>query len=229
MDEPHITDDMVEQILETKFVNVFDLHYPPGKHYYDVTRRQRGNLTALMPPEKINSLLPDAVTCYIIIRTPGQEPRLLLAYEYRYPAGQYLLSPPAGLIDKEDKARTGEMYDEATVLNTARREIHEETGLELTEKDRVFVVSPLVYSTPGMTDESNALICAVIDRDDLSSLTQSGAVGSERFDGFQLVSESQARELIRQGRDKFGHYYPMYTFGALVYFAGGFWKDAEKE
>jgi len=79
-----------------------------------------------------------------------------LDYVYRYPAGQYLLSPPAGLIDSE------ELNKESPILVTARRELMEETGLELSETDELFVISPFLFSTPGMTDESNALAGIVL-------------------------------------------------------------------
>ncbi len=48
-------------------------------------------------------MLPDAVTIGVVVRIKGGEPKLFLNYEYRYPVGQYLLSPIAGLIDPKDK------------------------------------------------------------------------------------------------------------------------------
>ena len=48
--------------------------------------------------------------------------------EFRYPTGQYLLSVPAGLIDPEDC--TGDSDNTASLIKTAMRELHEETGLK---------------------------------------------------------------------------------------------------
>ncbi len=94
----------------------------------------------------------------------------------------------------------------------------------MTEGDRVFAVNPLVFSTPGMTDESNALVCAVLRNADLSALSQEGAVGSEQFDGFALLTREDAIRVLRDGRDERGNFYPLYTWAALSYFVSDAWK-----
>ena len=58
-----------------------------------------------------------------------------------------------------------------------------------TSRDEVEVVNPFLFSTPGMTDESNALVKVVLKLDDLSSLSQDGAEGQECFDGFCFVNK----------------------------------------
>ena len=73
-----------------------------------------------------------------------------------------------------------------------------------------------------MTDESNALVGALLHVDDLSALSQAGALGSERFNGFELLTLEEAKEYIRTGRDCFGNFYSVYTFAALCWFVGGF-------
>ena len=226
METPSIKPEQVKLLLDAKFIRLYDLQYAPGKHYYDASRREAGELAAVKPVEEFRRMLPDAVSCYVILRVPGQEPRLLLFYEYRYPLGQFLLSPPAGLLDAADaEAAAKDPQGEPATIRAARREIFEETGVTVKESDRIFEVSPLVLSTPGMTDESNALICAVVDLPDLSCLTQSGAVGSELFRGFELVTESQAREILKNGRDRDGIFYSLMTWSALMYFISGFWKE----
>ena len=94
----------------------------------------------------------------------------------------------------------------------------------MTEGDRVFTVNPLVFSTPGMTDESNALVCAVLHGADLSALSQEGAEGSEQFDGFALLTKADARKVFCEGRDERGNFYPLYTWAALSYFVSDAWK-----
>lgn len=74
-----------------------------------------------------------------------------------------------------------------------------------------------------MTDESNALVCAVIQLDDTSSLTQAGAVGSECFDGFELLTKEEARTLLKNGRDSNGIFYSVFTWAALMYFVSDLW------
>lgn len=216
--KPVINKDNVKPLFESKFIKVFDLQYDEGKHYYNATRRPLEQLTAVKSDEEFRIMLPDAVTCAVILRVKNEEPRLLLTKEYRYPTGQFLLSPPAGLLDPED-ASAGN-----PVLSAAKREIKEETGIEITESDSLFIINPLLFSSPGMTDESNALVCAVVSFEDLSSLSQKGAVGSECFDGFLLLSSDEARKILKAGRDKDGLFYSVYTWACLMYFISDLWR-----
>lgn len=215
-----IKQENIVPIFESPFVSLADIQYAPGRHYYDATRHAMDDLTALKTDGEFETMLPDAVSCIVILDMPGQEPKLLLSYEYRYPTGQFLLSVPAGLLDKEDREEADPL------LSATIREIREETGLEVQETDSVTVVNPLVFSTPGLTDESNALMCVLLHPADTSALSQEGAVGSEQFDGFCLLTKSQAREVLRAGRDERGKFYPLYTWAALMYFVSDMWKDA---
>ncbi len=216
--KPIIRKENVKTLFETKFIHVFDLQYAEGKHYYDASRRPLDKLMAIKSDEEAKNALPDAVTCFVILKVKDDEPKLLLAREYRYPAGQFLTSPPAGLLDPEDENA------EDPILATAKREIYEETGIVLTEKDSLYMISPLLFSTPGMSDESNALACAVVNLEDTSCLTQAGAEGQELFDGFVLVSKEEARKMLNDGRDVEGNFYSMYTWASLMYFISNLWK-----
>jgi ADP-ribose pyrophosphatase len=212
MEKPIIRKENIETLMESRFIKVFDLQYAPGKHYYDASRRPLDNLVAHKSDEEFKAMLPDAVSCFVILKIANDAPKLLTSYEYRYPAGQFLLSPPAGLIDPEDAqlasvpaqetsagsdsdnadaessqsasdanctSKSTQRPQDAAILSAAAREIHEETGLVVKETDRIFVVNPLLFSSPGMTDESNALVLAVYDLPDLAELNQDGAEGSE--------------------------------------------------
>lgn len=218
--KPEIKKETVKPLFESKFIKVFDLQYDEGKHYFDATRRPLDNLMAIKSDAEFKAALPDAVTCVVILNMKNQEPKLLLDYEYRYPAGQFLLSPPAGLLDRPDASAPDPL------LATAKREIEEETGLVLGEKDKLFTINPLLFSTPGMTDESNALVCTVVNLEDTASLTQTGAVGSECFDGFELLTKEEAKKILNDGRDKNGIFYSVFTWAALMYFISDLWKDA---
>ena len=218
MKGPTITPDQAHSLLETPFLRVADLQYAQGRHYYVATRRPLDQLAAVRPEEEFLRLPPDAATCIVILRTPSQEPRLLLMREYRYPAGRFLLSPPAGLMDLED------LETDQPALTTALREIREETGISAAPS-RLELVSPLLFSSPGMTDESNALVLAVYDLPDLSQLNQNGAVGSECFDGFRLLTRQEAAEVLRRGRDEEGHFFSIFTWAALTWFVSGLWES----
>lgn len=216
--KPIIRKENVKPLFESKFLRVFDLQYEEGKHYFDATRRPLDNITAIKSDEEFKTMLPDAVTCVVILKIKDEEPKLLLTKEYRYPTGQFLLSPPAGLLDPEDA------LEASPVLAAAKREILEETGISLSAEDSLFVINPLLFSSPGMTDESNALACAVINLEDTSSLSQDGAVGSECFDGFMLLTADETRAILKAGCDPDGIFYSVYTWGALMYFISDLWR-----
>ncbi len=156
-------------------------------------------------------MLPDAVTLVVILRGKDGEDRLLLAREFRYPAGQFLLSPPAGLLDPEDRDAPDPL------LSCARRELKEETGLKVRPGDTLHILSPLLFSTPGLSDESNALVLAHL-RDTGAHIAASGASGSECFEGFCLLNREEARSMLRKGLDDRDMFYSVYTFAALSVF-----------
>lgn len=222
-DRPIITSEQVKPLFESKFIKVYDLQYEEGRHYYDATRRNVEDLVAIKSDEEFRQMLPDAVTCVVILKRKGEEPVLLLTKEYRYPTGQFLLSPPAGLMDPED------VYAQSPILETAKREIKEETGLDIKDGDYMEVINPLLFSTPGMTDESNALALAVIHVDNFDDLNTSGAVGSEKFDGFVFVNKKEARSIIQKGRDDKDVFFSVYTWAVLMYFLSDMWDKKDKD
>lgn len=204
----------IQPIYESKYINLYDMQYEKGAHYYCASRRKPDRMVAFAPDEKFGTLQPDAVSCIVVLNIKNQPKRLLLNWEYRYPVGQYMLSVPAGLIDEAD-------WDNPNALrDTAVRELREETGICLADSDEVRIVSPCVFSTPGMTDEGNALVYISINRDEMPKMNQDGAEGSEKFAGFRLVSKEEAEEYLCRGRDEHGMYYPLYTWAALMFFIG---------
>lgn len=207
----------IETLFETKFIKVYDLK-PNGKHYFNATRREKDDLVAIKSDEEFKAMLPDAVSLVVVVNTKDDEPRLLLSKEFRYPAGQFLLSVPAGLIDPEDK----EMEDALFV--TAKRELLEETGIEFSDNDEIGVINPFLFSTPGMTDESNALIKIVLNRDTMPKISQDGAVGTECFDGVCILAKDEAKKYLKDGVDDKGLFYSVYTWAALMYFVTDMWK-----
>lgn len=205
--------EQIKKLYDSKFMKMYDLQYKEGKHYYCASRREEDRLQAVLPKEKYGSLPPDGVSCVVVLRVKGEGPKLLLNWEYRYPAGQYLLSVPAGLVEAEAWNST-----EEAIKNTAVRELKEETGIAVGEKDEVSIINPFVFSSPGMTDEANALVYMSINRDTMPELSQSGAEGSEKFEGCRLVSLAEARKYLVDGKDEHGIYYPVYTWAALMFF-----------
>lgn len=213
MKKPVINEADIITLAETKFLNAYDMQYAKGAHYYVASRRNKGDLTAVKSLEEIDCMLPDAVTCYIVLRLKDREPKLLLQYEYRFPIGQFVLCPPAGIIDSEDEDT------ENALLAAAKREIFEETGIRLKASDKLFVINELVFSTPGFTDECNALVAAEVELDDLSELSHGNAEGTELFGDFVLLTKEDCIRLLKTGRDPGSHHYPLYACAAMSWFA----------
>ena len=207
-----IRKDQIETLYESRFLRCYDLQYAEGKHYYEASRREEKDLVVKKTGEEFRRMLPDAVTIAVVLHLPGDETRLLMSYEYRYPVGQFLLSPVAGLLDPEDREQDNPL------VNAAIREIREETGLTVKKTDRITVLNPCAFSTPGMTDESNAFLRADLTLDSLADLNQEGAVGSELFDGFELLDRERARKIFSSGRDDHGSFYSLAAWTVLGIF-----------
>lgn len=216
MNKPEIKKEQVKTLYDTKFLKMFDLQYAEGKHYFNATRRPLDELVAIKSEEEFQKMLPDAVTIAVVVKLPSKEPALLLSYEYRYPVSQFLLSPVAGLIDPEDQKSPNPL------VSAAVREIKEECGLTVKETDKVYVINPCAFSSPGMTDESNAFLCAEITLADTSELNQNGAVGGEVFDGFEMLSVEEAKKLFISGRDKNGNFFSLATWAILGFFVNAY-------
>ncbi len=206
----------IDTLCETKFLSCYDLRHAEGKHYFEASRRKKEDLVVRKTDAEFQEMLPDAVTIAVVLHLPGNETRLLMSYEYRYPVGQFLLSPVAGLLDPEDR------QSDSPLVNAAVREIREETGLTVKESDRVSILNPCAFSTPGMTDESNAFLCAEITLENLDDLNQDGAVGTELFDGFELLDRKRAERIFRTGRDDHGNFYSLAAWMVLSIFLSNF-------
>lgn len=206
------SDYAIEQVSVNKYLSLYDIRYKEGKHYYNASRRKEDKLVALLDDDEFKCFIPDAVTITVVLHLPDKEPQMLLFYEYRYPVGRYMLSTVAGLIDPED-----ELTDNPLVI-AAIREIKEETGIEVKESDRIKVVNPCLFSSPGMTDECNAFLRADIYLDDLSGLTHSNIVGSEKMKDFILLNKEAATSTYLKGVDDNGIPYSLSTLAAISFF-----------
>ncbi len=182
----------VETLLDTRYIKVFDLQYAPGRHYIEATRRDRAGLVAEMEEAAFRRMVPDAVSICAVWHAEGWEDRILLNREYRYPLGQYVISVPAGLIDPEDRGK-----DRAEAIRRAAgRELYEETGITLTARDRFSLLNPCLFSSPGMTDESNAMARIDLFGHAEEERTQSHAEGPEKFGGFLMAGREEARKIM---------------------------------
>ncbi len=126
----------VEQLTNEKWLNLFAATFEHQGHigrWVFASRKARPH----------GGAGGDAVLIVPILRTPGEPPRLVMVKEFRVPVGDYIYAFPAGLLE------AGE-----SIEDTARRELREETGLEVVAVQRV--TQPL-YSSSGLTDEAVAM------------------------------------------------------------------------
>jgi ADP-ribose pyrophosphatase len=84
----------------------------------------------------------------VIIVPIHRNKHLIVIKEFRIPLGDYEYSFPAGLIGNE------------SVVDCAKRELKEETGLDLTG---IIQVSPPLYSSSGLSDESVVMVFCECD------------------------------------------------------------------
>ena len=128
----------LKKLTDCKWINLFEVIY---KHKSEQQRNW------LMCSRKTNPIIDaakaDAVMIVPIVKTEHGN-RLVVTKEFRVPIWDYEYSFPAGLID-----------DGEDITLTVARELKEETGLEV---EKIHHISMPVYSTAGMTDESNHMV-----------------------------------------------------------------------
>ncbi len=108
----------VEQLTHEKWLNLFAATFAhdghTGRWVFASRRRQ--------PHHPGGGC--DAVVIVPVLHAPGAPPRLVLVKEFRVPVGGYVIGFPAGLLE------AGEGLEE-----TVRRELLEETGLEIEPRE----------------------------------------------------------------------------------------------
>lgn len=130
----------IEKIHEGAFITRYNLAYETSdnkKKVYEMISRNNNinNYDELVNPN---------VDAVVLIMHDESGNKILLNREFRMASGRYVYNFPAGLIDE------GETYEES-----ARRELHEETGLTLLSIDEVMNKS---YSAVGFSNETNICI-----------------------------------------------------------------------
>jgi ADP-ribose pyrophosphatase len=110
--------------------------------------------------------------------------RIIVTREYRVPLRGYEWGFPAGLIDQNE-----------TPTQTAVRELKEETGYKVS---KILGVSPLIYNSPGLTDEGAYMVYVEAEEDGEANLQD-----SEDISTYSMCQES-VRFLLSDQSNLFG-------------------------
>lgn len=142
----------------SKFLHLYQFNFKVGnkeKKQYVASRNKPADLAIYG-----NKKNEDAVAIIAIHNN-----KLVAINEFRYAIGNYIWDLPAGCIEPRE-----------TAISCAIKELYEETGLVMTEKD-VFSVQPGAYSSPGMSDESVAVVWT----------NATGTLSNNNVDGDEII------------------------------------------
>ncbi len=132
----------IESITKTTdypYLNLFAVSYSDTNG-----RNKTWHFASRNDPPKCGSGHFDRPDAVVMVPYHTEKNKLVIIREFRVPLADYQYGFPAGLVD-----------DGETVEMSVHRELREETGLSVT---RIHRISPPVYSSSGMTDESISMV-----------------------------------------------------------------------
>ncbi len=163
----------LDKIDAGKFIHRYNLEYEANdgtKKTYEMISRNPDMKDFI----DLQNNKPDAV---VLIMHNKDNSKLLVNREFRMATGKFVYNFPAGLIDP------GETYD-----ISARRELKEETGLELVT---ITDTLPLCYSSIGFSNETNITVIGIAD----GTITGSDSV-LEEIEA-KWYSKNELKELLK--------------------------------
>lgn len=163
----------IRKVNEGKFITRYDLEYETKDHkkkVYEIISRDK-NI------DSIDTLRNNHTDGVVIIMTDEDDEKILLNKEYRMSVGGFVYNFPAGLID-----------DGETPEQAARRELKEETGLNIIQiEDQLFDS----YSAIGFSNETNAVIIGKAE----GTFAPSTSTLEEIYAGW--YTKAEVRELLK--------------------------------
>ena len=170
-------------LLKTKYLDFKSTGYEDtkgAKKYWVWAQRPNGTKAVV-----IAAVVDKGWTTLPIGAGYKQDLRLVVIKEFRVPLADYEYGFPAGLVNKDED-----------VVEAAKRELQEETGLTV---KRVLMKSPYIYNTAGMTDESIAMVYVECE----GEINKDGLEASEEIETF-LMTPDEVRQLLNDPNKKFG-------------------------
>lgn len=167
-------------LAQTKFLSLYDLEYEKknGKPGQWAMASRKGAITLKGQFFEDKEEKTDAA---IIAALHEESNKLVCIRQFRVPLNDYIYELPAGLIDGEED------FEES-----AARELREETGFKLTkinhEKTR-----KRIYASPGMTDESAAMVFCTCTGDGSDQQLE-----EEEDIEVMLLSQDDVRDLLKK-------------------------------
>ncbi len=172
----------VQKLTDNPFLNLYhiDAVDTDGNdfNYYFASRNKENDIKM-----KTHDVKPEGIVIYGV--TSGDEPKLVLIKQYRYPIDAYIYELPAGLVDGDE-----------TPAQAAVREMKEETGLslEVYEGGAEFYRRPF-YMGPGFTDEMSSAVFGTVmgipNLDSKESTEDIQVILADRAEVRRILSEEQ--------------------------------------
>lgn len=135
----------INTLAETKYLKLYDAEYTNR-----VGENRNWTIASRKPIEKMKKIFfegeEDKIDAVVIFAKHVEKNKLVLIKQFRVPINNYIIEFPAGLVDGEED-----------IKEAVKRELKEETGLELLDID-IEKTKNKVYLSPGMTDESVAMV-----------------------------------------------------------------------
>jgi ADP-ribose pyrophosphatase len=165
-------------IGKSMYLNLYEVTYRNKnnnlKSWMVASRKKKNLLESIYKSEK--EPFPDAVIVKAIHEPSG---KLVLIRQFRAPVNDYVYELPAGLLENDE-----------SIIACLKRELKEETGLTLSE---IKEISPLLYATAGMSDESFKMVACTC----VGSVSQEFLEEDEDIEVFLLDKEG-VKDLMNQ-------------------------------
>lgn len=168
----------IKSLVETKFVGMYEVNYKnklgDDRTWMVASRKSKEELSDIYLNGK-----EDKIDAVVIAAYHKEYNKLVLIRQFRVPINNYIYELPAGLVDNNED-----------IITTVKRELKEETGLDLVEINSVKSKNK-IYLSAGMTDESVAFV----------NCTCTGEISDEFLEADEeievnLVSREEAKNIL---------------------------------